>query len=113
MGNPEGNRQDETSDKGSSMERKIGVYVCHCGSNIGGIVDVPKVVEFASHLNSVVVAREYKFMCSEPGQEMIKQDISNLGLNRVVVASCSPQMHESTFRRAIQSAGLNPYLFEM
>jgi heterodisulfide reductase subunit A2 len=95
------------------MERKIGVYICHCGSNIGGVVDVPKTVEFASHLDSVVTAREYKFMCSDPGQEMIKDDIRKLGLNRVVVASCSPQMHEPTFRRAVLSTGLNPYLFEM
>ena len=95
------------------MERKIGVYVCHCGSNIGGTVDVPAAVEFASRLNSVTVAREYKFMCSDPGQEMIKEDIKKLGVNRVVVASCSPQMHEPTFRRAVFSAGLNPYLFEM
>jgi heterodisulfide reductase subunit A len=94
-------------------DRKIGVYVCHCGSNIGGVVDVPKVVEFASGLDSVVVARHYRFMCSDPGQEMIKDDIKKLGLNRVVVASCSPQMHEPTFRRAVFSAGLNPYLFEM
>lgn len=94
-------------------ERRIGVYVCHCGTNIGGVVNVPKVAEFASHLNSVVVARHYRFMCSDPGQEMIKEDIKKLGLNRVVVASCSPQMHEPTFRRAISSAGLNPYLFEM
>jgi heterodisulfide reductase subunit A len=72
------------------MERKIGVYVCQCGSNIGGVVDVSKTVEFASHLNSVVAAREYKFMCSDPGQEMIKEDIRKLGVNRVVVASCSP-----------------------
>jgi heterodisulfide reductase subunit A2 len=95
------------------MERKIGVYVCHCGSNIGGTIDVSNVVDFASHLDSVTVAREYKFMCSDPGQEMIKDDIRKLALNRVVVASCSPQMHEPTFRRAVLSTGLNPYLFEM
>ena len=95
------------------MERKIGVYVCHCGSNIGGMVDVPKVVEFIKGLDSVSVAREYKFMCSGPGQDLIEQDIKELGLNRVVVASCSPQMHEPTFRRTVQKAGLNPYLFEM
>lgn len=95
------------------MERKIGVYVCQCGSNIGGMVDVQKVVEFAKGLDSVTVAREYKFMCSSPGQELIEQDIKELGLNRVVVASCSPQMHEPTFRRLMQKAGLNPYLFEM
>jgi heterodisulfide reductase subunit A len=93
--------------------RKIGVYVCHCGTNIGGTVDVAKVVEFASKLDSVTIAREYKFMCSGPGQEWIEKDIKELGLNRVVVASCSPQMHEPTFRRAVMRAGLNPYLFEM
>ncbi|MBN1366665.1 MAG: FAD-dependent oxidoreductase [Dehalococcoidales bacterium] len=95
------------------MEQKIGVYVCHCGTNIGGVVDVAKVVEYAGGLDSVVAAREYKFMCSDQGQGMIKDDIKNLGVNRVVVASCSPQMHEPTFRRAVKDAGLNPYLFEM
>jgi len=92
---------------------KIGVYVCHCGSNIAGTVDVQQVVEFAKKLDSVVIAREYKFMCSDPGQNMIKEDIKNLKLNRVVVASCSPLLHEPTFRHAVQEAGLNPYLFEM
>ncbi|MFC2017235.1 4Fe-4S binding protein [Chloroflexota bacterium] len=95
------------------MEPRIGVYVCHCGSNIAGTVDVEQVVEFAQGLDSVVVARAYKFMCSDPGQNLIKQDIKDFGLNRVVVASCSPTMHEPTFRRACQEAGLNPYLFEM
>jgi len=95
------------------MQPKIGVYVCHCGSNIAGTVDVAKVVEYARGLDSVAVAREYKYMCSEPGQNLIKNDIKELGLNRVVVASCSPQMHEPTFRRACQDAGLNQYLFEM
>jgi heterodisulfide reductase subunit A2 len=95
------------------MVPKIGVYVCDCGSNIGGVVDVPKVVEYIKSLPTVTIAREYKFMCSSPGQEMIVDDIKELGLNRVVVASCSPQMHEPTFRRLMQRAGLNPYLFEM
>ncbi len=96
------------------MEKpKIGVYVCHCGSNIAGNVDVQQVVEFAKKLDGVTVAREYKFMCSDPGQNMIKEDIKNLKLNRVVVASCSPLLHEPTFRHAVQEAGLNPYLFEM
>ncbi len=95
------------------MEPRIGVYICHCGSNIADTVDVEEVVRFAQGLDSVVVARDYKFMCSEPGQELIKKDIGDLGLNRVVVASCSPTMHEPTFRRACQEAGLNPYLFEM
>ena len=95
------------------MERRIGVYVCHCGSNIAGTVDCEKVVEFARGLGSVVVARDYKYMCSDPGQNLIKEDIKEHRLNRVVVASCSPRMHEPTFRRACQDAGLNQYLFEM
>jgi len=95
------------------VEPRIGVYICHCGSNIAGTVDCEEVARFARDLEGVVVSREYKFMCSEPGQDMIKQDIRELGLNRVVVASCSPTMHEPTFRRACQEAGLNPYLFEM
>jgi heterodisulfide reductase subunit A len=95
------------------MEPKIGVYICHCGSNIAGTVDVEQVTNFANGLPSVTVAREYKFMCSDPGQELIKNDIKEQGINRVVVASCSPRLHEQTFRRALASAGLNPYLFEM
>ncbi len=95
------------------MEPRIGVYICHCGSNIGGTVDVADVVRFAQGLDEVVVARDNKFTCSDQGQEIIKSDIRQLGLNRVVVASCSPTMHEPTFRRACQAAGLNPYLFEM
>ena len=95
------------------MEPRIGVYICHCGSNIAGVVDVEEVARFAQGLDSVVIARDYKFMCSQPGQELIKDDIKELGLNRVVVASCSPTMHEPTFRRACQEAGINPYLFEM
>jgi len=95
------------------MEPRIGVYICHCGSNIAGTVNTEEVAQFARGLEGVAVARDYKFMCSEPGQELIKKDIRELGLNRVVVASCSPTMHEPTFRRATQEAGLNPYLFEM
>ena len=95
------------------MEPRIGVYICHCGTNISSKVDVPQVVDFAGEQDSVVVAREYKFMCSDPGQNMIKDDIKELNLNRVVVASCSPTLHEITFRRAVQDAGINPYLFEM
>ena len=95
------------------MEPRIGVYICHCGSNIADTVDVAAVAEFAQGLDSVVITRDYKFMCSQPGQELIKNDIKELGLNRVVVASCSPTMHEPTFRRACQEAGVNPYLFEM
>jgi heterodisulfide reductase subunit A len=95
------------------MEPKIGVYICHCGANIASTVDVEKVTEFAKGLPSVAIARDYKFVCSDPGQELIKNDIKELGLNRIVVASCSPRLHEQTFRRAVASANLNPYLFEM
>ena len=95
------------------VKPRIGVYICHCGSNIAGTVDVEQVTQFAQGLDSVVVARDYKFMCSDPGQQLIKDDIRDLNLNRVVVASCSPLMHEPTFRRACREAGVNPYLFEM
>jgi len=91
---------------------RIGVYVCHCGSNIAGTVDVKEVVEFAKGLPSVVVAKDYIYMCSEPGQNMLKEDIKNHRLSRVVVAACSPRLHELTFRRACQEAGINPYLFQ-
>jgi hypothetical protein len=92
---------------------RIGVYVCRCGINIASKVNVAEVVEFAKHLPGVVVAREYPFMCSDPGQEMIQKDIRELGLTRVVVASCSPLMHEPTFRGATAKGGLNPFLFQM
>nr|HID13859.1 CoB--CoM heterodisulfide reductase iron-sulfur subunit A family protein [Anaerolineae bacterium] len=92
---------------------RIGVYICHCGVNIAATVDVEQVAEFAASLPGVVVARTYLYMCSDPGQALIQQDIEERGLNRVVVASCSPRMHEPTFRGAAQQAGLNPYLVEM
>ena len=97
------------------MEAKprIGVYVCHCGTNIAANVDVEQVAAFAATLPGVVVARDYLYMCSDPGQGLIRQDIEERELNRVVVASCSPRMHEPTFRRAAQQAGLNPYLVDM
>ena len=93
-------------------ETKIGVYVCHCGLNIAGTVDVEGVAKYAATLPHVVISRDYRYMCSDPGQEIIRNDIRELGLNRVVVASCSPRMHELTFRKACQDAGLNPYLYE-
>ena len=94
-------------------EVKIGVYICNCGTNIAGTVDVKEVAKLAWGLPSVVIAKDYMYMCSDPGQNMIKEDIKQLGLNRIVVASCSPMLHEHTFRQAVQDAGLNPYLFEM
>ncbi|MFO7495390.1 MAG: FAD-dependent oxidoreductase [Desulfobacterales bacterium] len=95
------------------MGIKIGFYICHCGINISYRVRVQEVADFARNLKNVVVARDYKFMCSDPGQEMIEKDIREYGLNRVVVASCSPRFHEKTFRAACQRAGLNPYMFQM
>jgi heterodisulfide reductase subunit A2 len=95
------------------MAKRIGFYICHCGTNIAGKVRTEEVAAFARTLNNVVVARDYKFMCSDPGQDMIQKDIHELGLNRVVVASCSPRLHEKTFQGACQRAGLNPYYFQM
>lgn len=95
------------------MPVRIGFYICHCGINISYRVRVQEVAAFASQLRNVVVARDYKFMCSDPGQEMIEKDIREMGLNRVVVASCSPRLHEKTFRSACLRAGLNPYYFQM
>jgi heterodisulfide reductase subunit A2 len=92
---------------------RIGVYICMCGTNIAKIVDVEEVARFASELPNVALAKTYKYMCSNPGQEMITQDIREHKLNRIVVAACSPNMHERTFRSALRSAGLNQYLFEM
>ena len=92
---------------------RIGVYICHCGINIGGVVSVPDLVEYAKTLPNVEVAQEYKFFCSDVGQKMIKEDIEAGKVNRVVVAACSPRMHEPTFRIACREAGLNQFLFEM
>lgn len=92
---------------------KTGVYVCHCGTNIAATVDVSTVAEYARMLDGVTLARDYTYMCSDPGQDLIKADIAEYGLNRIVVASCSPLMHEPTFRRACQEAGLNRFFFQM
>jgi heterodisulfide reductase subunit A len=94
-------------------EKRIGVYVCWCGTNISKMVDVEAVAEEVGKLPNVVVSRNYKYMCSDPGQELIIKDIKEHNLNRVVVSACSPRIHELTFRKALQHAGLNPYLFEM
>jgi len=92
---------------------RVGVYICHCGTNIAGMVDVEAVSNYAATLDNVAVARHYAYMCSDPGQSLIKEDIKNEGLDRVVVASCSPLMHEPTFRKACAEGGLNPFLFQM
>ncbi len=92
---------------------RVGVYVCHCGTNISKTVAVEDVTVWAQEQPNVAVARHYEFMCSSLGQELIEQDVQEQGLTRVVVAACSPHMHEKTFRNACQRSGLNPYLFEM
>lgn len=92
---------------------RIGVYVCHCGSNIAGAIDVEELANFAEELPYVVLSRHYKYMCSDPGQELVKRDIQEFNLNRIVVAACSPNLHEATFRRAAEAAGLNRFLVQM
>jgi heterodisulfide reductase subunit A len=92
---------------------RIGVYVCHCGSNIAGTVDVEALTKFAEGLPHVTLTRNYKYMCSDPGQELVKRDILEFGLNRIVVAACSPNLHEPTFRRAAEDAGLNRFLVQI
>ncbi len=92
---------------------RIGVYVCHCGSNIAGVVDCPDVADYGQKLADVIVSRHEGYLCSEPGQMQIKTDIHEHHLNRIVVASCSPRLHEPTFRKCLVEAGLNPYVLEM
>jgi heterodisulfide reductase subunit A len=92
---------------------KIGVYVCHCGINIANVVDVEGVKDYAATLPNVALARNYMYMCSDPGQELIKKDIKEGKVNRVIVAACSPRLHEPTFRKTVESAGMNPFFFDM
>jgi heterodisulfide reductase subunit A len=94
-------------------EIRIGVFVCHCGTNIAGVVGVESVVDFASNLPGVALAVDDRYLCSETGQALIRDCIGKYGLNRVVIGACSPRMHEQTFRRTIEAAGLNPYLLEI
>jgi heterodisulfide reductase subunit A2 len=92
-------------------EPRIGVYVCNCGGNIGDVVQCQRVSEALSQLPNVVVSRSHMFMCSDPGQNLIADDIKERGVNRVVVGACSPFLHEMTFRMTLERAGLNPYLY--
>jgi len=95
------------------MKKRVGVFVCDCGTNIASVVDTEKVAEAASKIPGVVFATTYKYMCSDPGQELIRNSIKEQELEQVVVASCSPRMHEKTFRKAVEAGGLNGYMFEM
>ena len=92
---------------------RIGVFVCHCGMNIASTVDVDELTRYAGELEEVVVSKNYTYFCSDPGAKLIKDCIKEFGLNGVVIASCSPRMHEQTFRRVVEEAGMNPYLMEM
>ncbi|MCF8092112.1 MAG: FAD-dependent oxidoreductase, partial [Desulfotignum sp.] len=96
-----------------STQLRLGVYICHCGVNIAGKVDVAEVSRWAGSLQHVVISKDYRFMCSEPGQAMIENDVRTHGLNRVVVASCSPRLHGKTFMETCRRAGINPYYFHM
>ena len=111
--NKKNNPEDEASPPPSTQEERVGVYVCHCGTNIAKVVDVEEVARWASEQPNVEIAREYKFMCSSLGQDLIEADIEEKGLTKVVVASCSPHMHEKTFRGTVERAGLNPFMMEM
>ncbi len=97
----------------AGQEPRIGVFVCHCGTNIAGVVNVPDVTEYAKTLPNVVFATNNIYTCSNDSQELIKQKIKEYNLNRVIVASCTPRTHEPLFRNTVKEAGLNPYLFEM
>ncbi len=99
-------------EKDAAEEQKVGVYICHCGGNISDHVDVQQLAENVKDLPGVTVTHTNMFMCSDPGQELIQQDIKSGKINRVVVASCAPSLHETTFRNAIKRADLNPYLYE-
>ncbi len=102
----------ENKETTGSPEEKVGVYVCHCGGNISDHLDVKKVCESAKNIPGVVKVQDNVFMCSDPGQELIMEDLKSGVVNRVVVASCAPDLHETTFRNAIARAGGNPYIYE-
>jgi heterodisulfide reductase subunit A len=102
-----------TTANENKKKPRIGVYVCQCGSNIAATVDTEAVAQFAQGLDGVVMTRVNKYSCSEPGQKTIREDIKEHDLDRVVIAACTPRMHEPTFRRTLDSAGLNPYFLEM
>jgi heterodisulfide reductase subunit A len=93
--------------------RRIGVFVCHCGINIAQNVDVEELTKYAATLDGVVVAKSYKYMCSDVGATLIKDAIKKDKLDAIVIASCSPRMHEHTFREVVSDGGVNPYCLEM
>jgi len=102
-----------TTDSKAAEKESIGVFICHCGTNIGGVVNCEKVAEAISKIPGVVISRDLKYACSDLGQEEIRKAIKEKGVNRVVVASCSPRLHEVTFKKCVEGAGLNPYFMHM
>jgi heterodisulfide reductase subunit A len=101
------------SEDNEMKDLRIGVYVCHCGSNIAGVIDPTAVAEYAATLPGVVRAVDAPYACADSGQSLIKEDIKKYNLNRVVVSACSVRMHEPTFRATVAEVGLNPFLMEM
>src|SRR3989339_698184 len=92
---------------------RIGVFICHCGTNIAGIVDLSAVAEACRTFSHVEQVEDYKYLCSDPGQRIIKEAIKQHKLTQVVIGSCSPRMHEKTFQKAIAEAGLNPFMLQV
>jgi heterodisulfide reductase subunit A len=111
MSNPQTQKPTEAPQKAETP--RVGVFVCHCGLNIAGTVDIKQLVEYAKTIPDVVLVKENRYTCADPGQEEIRKSIKEYKLNRVVVAACSPRMHEPTFRKTVSEAGLNPFVFEM
>jgi len=103
----------ETGKQVDIEEPRIGVFICHCGLNIAGVLDIKQLVEYSKTLSNVIYVKDNRYTCADPGQEEIRKAIKEHKLNRVVVAACSPRMHEPTFRRTVSDVGLNPFLFEM
>src|SRR5512136_2264300 len=103
----------ETKAKVTPQKARIGVFVCHCGTNIAGVINVKDVIEYAKTLPNVAHAEDYQYVCSTPGQTKIINAIKEKNLTGTVVAACSPRLHEPTFRRATKEGGLNPFRFEM
>ena len=113
MSNPQTSPNQPETCNCKPEELRVGVFVCHCGLNIAGTVDVKAVAEYAKTIPDVVFVKENRYTCADPGQAEIRKAICEQKLNRVVIAACSPRMHEPTFRRTVSEAGLNPFLYEM
>ncbi|MCK4482924.1 disulfide reductase, partial [Candidatus Bathyarchaeota archaeon] len=105
--------QKEIQKQTEVQELRIGVFICHCGLNIAGVIDIKELIGYAKTLPDVAYVKDNRYTCADPGQDEIRKGIKEYKLNRVIVAACSPRMHEPTFRRTVSEAGLNPFLFEM